>query len=454
MSIKIRIFPICYKLIILCYQEITLGRKYSSILKSFFSIAGIIEDIDIKAPGSTRIQLPANAAFAFIRYENMDMACRAKHEAVRSGLRGAVGPIKVGYGRPKDSPLAWIAPVCEAAIDTIMQEVARIAPVVKLVWPVRMSWALVVLESPEAAAALVHQLRGFPIGMRAPPGVLPHDVLLRTDLVEATLLEKDHGDTRVYWPPQTPHLQPPAAGAMHPPPPEERSVPQQQPQQHAAPSSAAAEPSVEAAPARAAEPNLLSLQHVAQQLPPVWRGAFIFKGKLLLVRLAHLYGDQSLADDFLRADVFRECRMQLLGPGGARVGAGVPQWLALPRELSAFAITQRLAVEMRERFAETLARIHTLVQQGHASVMLALADQLTSFPSLLGDPHVHMLLCPLFYLSLYLRAHRASAAVIQFNLPAAPSLATCATASLPNTNRMYSYMYLVQCNVHYEILVH
>lgn len=127
-------------------------------LRRIFGKYGILEDIDIKrpAPGTGN-------AFAFVRFQNLDMAHRAKVEL--SGQYIGKFQCKIGYGKASPTTRIWVGGLGSwTSVAQLEREFDRFGVIKKIEYQKSDSCAYILYESIEAAQAAVKEMRGFALG--------------------------------------------------------------------------------------------------------------------------------------------------------------------------------------------------------------------------------------------------------------------------------------------------
>lgn len=127
-------------------------------LRRIFGKYGILEDIDIKrpAPGTGN-------AFAFVRYQNLDMAHRAKVEL--SGQYIGKFQCKIGYGKATPTTRIWVGGLgAWTSVAQLEREFDRFGVIKKIEYQKGDNCANILYESIEAAQAAVKEMRGFALG--------------------------------------------------------------------------------------------------------------------------------------------------------------------------------------------------------------------------------------------------------------------------------------------------
>jgi hypothetical protein len=127
-------------------------------LEDIFAKYGKIKDVDIKRP-----RLGEGNAFAFIRFENLDMAHRAKTEM--SGQYVGKYMCKIGYGKQVPTPKVWIGGLADwASQEMLHDEFDRFGAIRELTRGPDGKSAHVEFDTVDAAIAAVERLRGYPLG--------------------------------------------------------------------------------------------------------------------------------------------------------------------------------------------------------------------------------------------------------------------------------------------------
>lgn len=127
-------------------------------LKRIFGKYGIVEDIDIKRPPPG-----TGNAFAFVRYQNLDMAHRAKVEL--SGQYIGKFQCKIGYGKATASTKIWVGGLGAWTSSVQLEgEFDRFGAIKKIEYTKGDTHAYIQYETIDAATAAVKEMRGFPLG--------------------------------------------------------------------------------------------------------------------------------------------------------------------------------------------------------------------------------------------------------------------------------------------------
>ncbi|XP_040580002.2 RNA-binding protein spenito [Lepeophtheirus salmonis] len=127
-------------------------------MRRIFGRYGKLVDIDIKRPPPG-----TGNAYAFIRYENLDQAHRAKIEL--SGQYIGKFQCKIGYGKVNPTPKVWIGGLGSWASTLLLEsEFDRFGAIQKVDFRKGDPHAYIFFESIEAAQAAVQEMRGYPLG--------------------------------------------------------------------------------------------------------------------------------------------------------------------------------------------------------------------------------------------------------------------------------------------------
>ena len=127
-------------------------------MRRIFGKFGRLVDIDVKRP-------PANTgnAFAFMRFENLDMAAAAKREL--SGQYIGKFQCKIGYGKVVQTTKVWIGGLGQWCSKQLLErEFDRFGVMGEIVYEKGDTMATIQYESIDAACAAVNEMRGFPLG--------------------------------------------------------------------------------------------------------------------------------------------------------------------------------------------------------------------------------------------------------------------------------------------------
>ncbi|XP_036007270.1 RNA-binding protein 15-like [Fundulus heteroclitus] len=133
------------------------GLTESEVRRAFERF-GPITEVDIK-----RAVRGQSTTFGFIKFENLDMAHRAK--VAMSGKMVGHSSVKIGYGKPKPTARLWVGglgPWVPPA--ALAKEFDRFGTIRTIHYRKGDSWAYIQYESLDAAHAAWTHMRGFPLG--------------------------------------------------------------------------------------------------------------------------------------------------------------------------------------------------------------------------------------------------------------------------------------------------
>uniref|UniRef100_U5ETS2 Putative spenito n=1 Tax=Corethrella appendiculata TaxID=1370023 RepID=U5ETS2_9DIPT len=127
-------------------------------LRRIFGKYGIVEDIDIKRPPPG-----TGNAFAFVRYQTLDMAHRAKVEL--SGQYIGKFQCKIGYGKATPTTRIWVGGLgAWTSVTQLEREFDRFGAIKKIEYSKGDTQAFILYDSIDAATAAVKEMRGFSFG--------------------------------------------------------------------------------------------------------------------------------------------------------------------------------------------------------------------------------------------------------------------------------------------------
>lgn len=127
-------------------------------LRRAFDRFGVITEVDIKRP--TRGQV---STYGFLKFENLDMAHRAKLSM--SGKVVGRNPIKIGYGKATPSTRLWVGGLGPwVPLAALAREFDRFGTIRTIDYRKGHTWAYIQYESLDAAQAACTHMRGFPLG--------------------------------------------------------------------------------------------------------------------------------------------------------------------------------------------------------------------------------------------------------------------------------------------------
>lgn len=142
-----------------------------SDLRRAFDRFGVITEVDIK-----RTVRGQSNTYGFIKFENLDMAHRAK--VAMAGKILGHSPIKIGYGKPTPSTRLWVGGLGPwVPLAALAKEFDRFGTIRTIDYRKGDAWAYIQYESLDAAQAGYTHMRGFPLG--------GPDRRLRVDFAEA-----------------------------------------------------------------------------------------------------------------------------------------------------------------------------------------------------------------------------------------------------------------------------
>lgn len=131
-------------------------------LRRAFEKYGIIEEVVIKRPARGQ-----GGAYAFLKFQNLDMAHRAK-----VGMSGRVigrNPIKTGYGKANPTTRLWVGGLGpNTSLAALAREFDRFGSIQTIDHVKGDSFAYIQYESLDAAQAACAKMRGFPLGGSGP----------------------------------------------------------------------------------------------------------------------------------------------------------------------------------------------------------------------------------------------------------------------------------------------
>lgn len=134
------------------------GNVTEAELRRGFDKYGVIEDVVIKRPARGQ-----GGAYAFVKFQNLDMAHRAK-VAMQGRLIGG-NPIKIGYGKANPTTRLWVGGLGPGnSLAALAREFDRFGSIRTIDYVKGDSFAYIQYESLDAAQAACTQMRGFPLG--------------------------------------------------------------------------------------------------------------------------------------------------------------------------------------------------------------------------------------------------------------------------------------------------
>ncbi|MEQ2207754.1 hypothetical protein XENOCAPTIV_018047 [Xenoophorus captivus] len=127
-------------------------------IRRVFERFGLITEVDIK-----RAVGGQNSTYGFIKFENLDMAHRAK--VAMSGKVMGHSTIKIGYGKPTPTTRLWVGGLGPwVPLAALAKEFDRFGTIRTIAYRKGDSWAYIQYESLDAAHAAWTHMRGFPLG--------------------------------------------------------------------------------------------------------------------------------------------------------------------------------------------------------------------------------------------------------------------------------------------------
>ncbi|XP_078500922.1 RNA-binding protein 15 isoform X2 [Lissotriton helveticus] len=127
-------------------------------LRRHFQRFGAITEVDIKRPTPGQ-----HSTYGFLKFENLDMAHRAK--IAMSGKLIMGNSIKIGYGKATPSSRLWVGGLGHwVPLAALAREFDRFGTIRTIDYRKGDSWAYIQYESLDAASAACTHMRGFPLG--------------------------------------------------------------------------------------------------------------------------------------------------------------------------------------------------------------------------------------------------------------------------------------------------
>ncbi|XP_039604470.1 RNA-binding protein 15 [Polypterus senegalus] len=134
-----------------------------SDIRRAFDRFGVITEIDIKRPDIKRPIRGQTSTYGFLKYENLDMAHRAK--LAMSGKVLCRNIIKIGYGKATPTTRLWVGGLGPwVPLAALAREFDRFGTIRTIDYRKGDSWAYIQYESLDAAQAACTHMRGFPLG--------------------------------------------------------------------------------------------------------------------------------------------------------------------------------------------------------------------------------------------------------------------------------------------------
>ncbi|XP_061843496.1 RNA-binding protein 15 [Nerophis lumbriciformis] len=143
-------------------RTLFLGNLDTSItetdLRRAFDMFGVITGVDIKRPNRGQ-----TSTYGFLKFENLDMAHRAK--VSMSGKIVGHNTIKIGYGKATPTTRLWVGGLGPwVPLDALAREFDRFGTIRTIDYRKGDTWAYIQYESLDAAQAACTHMRGFPLG--------------------------------------------------------------------------------------------------------------------------------------------------------------------------------------------------------------------------------------------------------------------------------------------------
>ncbi|KAL6464870.1 hypothetical protein MHYP_G00271870 [Metynnis hypsauchen] len=127
-------------------------------LRQGFEKYGVIEEVVIKRPARGQ-----GCAYAFIKFQNLDMAHRAK-VAMQGRVFGG-NQVKIGYGKANPTTRLWVGGLGpNVSLAALAREFDRFGSIRTIDYVKGDNFAYIHYESLDAAQAACAQMRGFPLG--------------------------------------------------------------------------------------------------------------------------------------------------------------------------------------------------------------------------------------------------------------------------------------------------
>ncbi|XP_037534935.1 putative RNA-binding protein 15B [Nematolebias whitei] len=133
------------------------GNVTEAVLRRGFDKYGVIEDVVIKRPARGQ-----GGAYAFVKFQNLDMAHRAKVAMQGRPIGG--NPIKIGYGKANPTTRLWVGGLGPGnSLAALAREFDRFGSIRNIDYVKGDNFAYIQYESLDAAQAACTQMRGFPL---------------------------------------------------------------------------------------------------------------------------------------------------------------------------------------------------------------------------------------------------------------------------------------------------
>nr|XP_061788223.1 RNA-binding protein 15-like [Nerophis lumbriciformis] len=129
-----------------------------STLRRAFDRFGVITEVNIKRAGHGQ-----RSTYGFVKFENLDMAHRAKVAMTGKMLGHTL--VKIGYGKPTPTTRLWVGGLGPwISLDALAKEFDRFGIIRTIDYRKGEAWAYIQYESLDAAQAACTHMQGFPLG--------------------------------------------------------------------------------------------------------------------------------------------------------------------------------------------------------------------------------------------------------------------------------------------------
>ena len=253
-------------------------------MRKIFGRYGHLVDVDIKRPPPG-----TGNAYAFIRYENLDMAHRAKIEL--SGQYIGKFQCKIGYGKLNPTSKVWVGGLGSWCSESLLwKEFDRFGAIKRIDYRKGEPWAHIYYEVLDAAQAAVQEMRGFPLG--------GPDKRLRIDFADLDVPTDEPGDD--YGGRRSSSGYPPSRSGRY------TYVDDWQGGSRRVERSSSRHRSLDYSPpppmVRSELTNAQTIGDICRKTPKVWDGGLILKNSLFPTKLHLIEGDRRIADDLTSGD--------------------------------------------------------------------------------------------------------------------------------------------------------
>ena len=253
-------------------------------MRKIFGRYGHLVDVDIKRPPPG-----TGNAYAFIRYENLDMAHRAKIEL--SGQYIGKFQCKIGYGKLNPTSKVWVGGLGSWCSESLLwKEFDRFGAIKRIDYRKGEPWAHIYYDVLDAAQAAVQEMRGFPLG--------GPDKRLRIDFADLDVPTDEPGDD--YGGRRSSSGYPPSRSGRY------TYVDDWQGGSRRVERSSSRHRSLDYSPpppmVRSELTNAQTIGDICRKTPKVWDGGLILKNSLFPTKLHLIEGDRRIADDLTSGD--------------------------------------------------------------------------------------------------------------------------------------------------------